>query len=176
MSDKSKRTRLQLCGGDKRLCIGYIDSTGHVTQIGTFSNSNANVHKETEARISRQIRAISSHVWILRCLCSFLCVSCFIQKLLKCVFNRCLCSSAAGGASMAEEPLVTAGSNFPLDYRQEQDVTCSRRDSHGCFVNPWTTWQFPSYSTIARLFLTEKNNSNVPSAKEVNTHTHSSEM
>uniref|UniRef100_A0A673MIU7 N-acyl-phosphatidylethanolamine-hydrolyzing phospholipase D n=1 Tax=Sinocyclocheilus rhinocerous TaxID=307959 RepID=A0A673MIU7_9TELE len=81
--------------------------------------------------------------------------------------RRCLCSSAAGGASMAEEPLVTAGNNFPLDYRQEQDVTCSRRDSHGCFVNPWTTWQFPSYSTIARLFLTEKNNSNVPSAKEV---------
>uniref|UniRef100_A0A673MIV2 N-acyl phosphatidylethanolamine phospholipase D n=1 Tax=Sinocyclocheilus rhinocerous TaxID=307959 RepID=A0A673MIV2_9TELE len=81
--------------------------------------------------------------------------------------HRCLCSSAAGGASMAEEPLVTAGNNFPLDYRQEQDVTCSRRDSHGCFVNPWTTWQFPSYSTIARLFLTEKNNSNVPSAKEV---------
>ncbi|KAI2665353.1 N-acyl-phosphatidylethanolamine-hydrolyzing phospholipase D [Labeo rohita] len=75
--------------------------------------------------------------------------------------------SAAGGVSMAEEPLVTAGNNFLLDYRQEPDVTCSRRDSDGRFVNPWTTWQFPSYSTIARLFLTEKNNSNVPSAKEV---------
>ncbi|XP_050963789.1 N-acyl-phosphatidylethanolamine-hydrolyzing phospholipase D isoform X1 [Labeo rohita] len=81
--------------------------------------------------------------------------------------HRCLCSSAAGGVSMAEEPLVTAGNNFLLDYRQEPDVTCSRRDSDGRFVNPWTTWQFPSYSTIARLFLTEKNNSNVPSAKEV---------
>uniref|UniRef100_A0A671SKF0 N-acyl-phosphatidylethanolamine-hydrolyzing phospholipase D n=1 Tax=Sinocyclocheilus anshuiensis TaxID=1608454 RepID=A0A671SKF0_9TELE len=73
----------------------------------------------------------------------------------------------AGGASMAEEPLVTTGNNFPLDYRHEQDGTCSRRDSHGRFVNPWTTWQFPSYSTIARLFFTEKNNTNVPSAKEV---------
>jgi len=69
---------------------------------------------------------------------------------------------------MAEKPLVTAGNNFPLDYRGEQGVSCSRRDSRGCFVNPWTTWQFPSLGTIARLFLMEKNNSNVPSVKEVN--------
>lgn len=81
--------------------------------------------------------------------------------------HRCLCSSAADRAFMAEKPLVTAGNNFLLDYRGEQDVSCSRRDSRGCFVNPWTTWQFPSYSTIARLFLMEKNNSNVPSVKEV---------
>ncbi|XDV25144.1 hypothetical protein PO909_029112 [Leuciscus waleckii] len=80
--------------------------------------------------------------------------------------HRCLCSSAADRTSMAEKPLVTAGNNFLLDYRGEQDVSCSRRDSRGCFVNPWTTWQFPSYSTIARLFLMEKNNSNVPSVKE----------
>ncbi|XP_056311576.1 N-acyl-phosphatidylethanolamine-hydrolyzing phospholipase D isoform X2 [Danio aesculapii] len=80
--------------------------------------------------------------------------------------HRCLCSSAAGGVSMAEQPLVSASSSIPLDYRQEADVTCSRRDSHGRFVNPWSTWHFPSYTTVARLFLTEKNNSNVPSAKE----------
>ncbi|XP_039524200.1 N-acyl-phosphatidylethanolamine-hydrolyzing phospholipase D isoform X1 [Pimephales promelas] len=81
--------------------------------------------------------------------------------------HRCLCSSAADRTSMAEKPLVTAGNNFPLDYRGEQGVSCSRRDSRGCFVNPWTTWQFPSLGTIARLFLMEKNNSNVPSVKEV---------
>ncbi len=136
-----------------------------------FSNSNANVLKETEVYADKWEynyqpcvnRGVFSGVfcWTVVCLC------------VSCVFNRCLCSSVAGrGASMAEEPLVTAGNNFPLDYRQEQDVTCSRRDSRGCFVNPWTTWQFPSYSTMARLFLTEKNNSNVPSAKEVHTHTH----
>lgn len=56
-----------------------------------------------------------------------------------------------------------------LDYRQE-GVTCSKQDSLGRFMNPWPTWQFPSYSTMFRLFLMEKNNSSVPSAKEVNTH------
>lgn len=56
--------------------------------------------------------------------------------------------------------------NDLLDYRQE-GVTCSKRDSQGRFVNPWPTWQFPSYSTMFRLFLMEKNNSNVPSAIEV---------
>lgn len=80
--------------------------------------------------------------------------------------HRCLCSSAAGVVSMAEQPLVSARSSVPLDYRQEADVTCSRRDAHGRFMNPWSTWHFPSYSTVARLFLTEKNNSNVPSTKE----------
>lgn len=83
---------------------------------------------------------------------------------------------------MAEGPLVCEDSkldgghtvspdqkNDPLDYRQKGDVMCSKRDSRGRFVNPWPTWQFPSYSTILRLFLMEKNNSNVPSAKEVST-------
>ncbi|XP_076862653.1 N-acyl-phosphatidylethanolamine-hydrolyzing phospholipase D [Brachyhypopomus gauderio] len=47
-----------------------------------------------------------------------------------------------------------------------KEVTHSRRDSRGRFVNPWPTWQFPSYSTILRLFLMEKNHSNVPGSKE----------
>ncbi|KAK1789460.1 hypothetical protein P4O66_015374 [Electrophorus voltai] len=51
------------------------------------------------------------------------------------------------------------------DYRNKE-VTHSRQDSHGRFVNPWPTWQFPSYFTIMHLFLMEKNNSNVPSSKE----------
>ncbi|TRY65834.1 hypothetical protein DNTS_018009 [Danionella cerebrum] len=76
--------------------------------------------------------------------------------------RRCFCSSAAGKVSMAE--------GIQLDYRQETDVTCSRQDSRGRFVNPWSTWHFPSYSTVARLFLTEKNNRNVPSAKELLDH------
>lgn len=87
-------------------------------------------------------------------------------RLAELTHRRCLCSSAAGGVSMAEQPLVGASSSIPLDYRQEADVTCSRRDSHGRFVNPWSTWHFPSYTTVARLFLTEKNNSKIPSAKE----------
>lgn len=113
------------------------------------------------------------------------CVHCFIVNcvcvVLTC-FNRCLCSAAEGRKPMAEGPLVCEESkldgghtvspdqkNDPLDYRQKGDVMCSKRDSQGRFVNPWPTWQFPSYSTILRLFLMEKNNSNVPSAKEVST-------
>lgn len=100
--------------------------------------------------------------------------------------KRCLCSSAADRKPMAEGPLIceeneldggqtitpmteNSGSkqiNDALDYRQVGDVTRSQQDSNGRFVNPWKTWQFPSYGTICRLFLMEKNNSNVPSAKE----------
>ncbi|XP_051547417.1 N-acyl-phosphatidylethanolamine-hydrolyzing phospholipase D-like isoform X2 [Myxocyprinus asiaticus] len=104
------------------------------------------------------------------------------------ITGRCLCSSAAGGEKMAEGPVFTEASeaegghsispdpvgnssspqrNFLLDYTQQEGVTCSKQDSHGCFVNPWATWQFPSYSTIMRLFLMEKNHSNIPSTKEV---------
>ncbi|XP_066524519.1 N-acyl-phosphatidylethanolamine-hydrolyzing phospholipase D [Hoplias malabaricus] len=54
-----------------------------------------------------------------------------------------------------------------LNYRHEEEVTHSVRDSKGRFVNPWPTWQFPSYATVMRLFLMEKNFSNVPSSKEV---------
>lgn len=77
-----------------------------------------------------------------------------------------------GGNTVSPEPEMSGSSqiNDPLDYRQAGDVTRSQQDSRGRFVNPWTTWQFPSYSTICRLFLMEKNNSNVPSAKEVNTY------
>ncbi|XP_077450154.1 N-acyl-phosphatidylethanolamine-hydrolyzing phospholipase D isoform X2 [Stigmatopora argus] len=57
--------------------------------------------------------------------------------------------------------------SFRLDYRMEEEVTRSRRDEYGRFTNPWPTWQFPSYSTLLRFFLLEKNNSNVPTCKEV---------
>ncbi|XP_030625876.1 N-acyl-phosphatidylethanolamine-hydrolyzing phospholipase D isoform X2 [Chanos chanos] len=50
-----------------------------------------------------------------------------------------------------------------LDHHLDKEVTHSQRDRHGRFINPWPTWDFPSYATILRLFLTEKNNSNVPS-------------
>nr|XP_055045790.1 N-acyl-phosphatidylethanolamine-hydrolyzing phospholipase D isoform X1 [Misgurnus anguillicaudatus] len=100
--------------------------------------------------------------------------------------KRCLCSSAADRKPMAEGPLICEEKeldggqttspepekscynqiNDSLDYRQVGDVTRSQQDSRGRFVNPWKTWQFPSYGTICRLFLMEKNNSNVPSAKE----------
>ncbi|KAL2102473.1 hypothetical protein ACEWY4_001641 [Coilia grayii] len=57
--------------------------------------------------------------------------------------------------------------SFRLDYRHEEDVTHSQRDARGRFINPWPTWNFPSYATILRLFITEKNHSNVPSSKEI---------
>uniref|UniRef100_A0A8B9GUY4 N-acyl phosphatidylethanolamine phospholipase D n=1 Tax=Astyanax mexicanus TaxID=7994 RepID=A0A8B9GUY4_ASTMX len=56
--------------------------------------------------------------------------------------------------------------SFHLNYRHEEEVTHSSRDSSGRFINPWPTWQFPSYTTVLRLFLTEKNHSNVPSSKQ----------
>ncbi|XP_055761061.1 N-acyl-phosphatidylethanolamine-hydrolyzing phospholipase D-like isoform X1 [Salvelinus fontinalis] len=57
--------------------------------------------------------------------------------------------------------------SFRLDYRLEEEVTGSSRDKHGRFTNPWPTWKFPSWSTLLRFFLLEKNHSNVPSSKEV---------
>ncbi|XP_062374481.1 N-acyl-phosphatidylethanolamine-hydrolyzing phospholipase D isoform X1 [Sardina pilchardus] len=57
--------------------------------------------------------------------------------------------------------------SFRLDYRLEEEVTRSQKDAGGRFINPWPTWNFPSYVTLLRLFLMEKNHSNVPSNKEV---------
>ncbi|XP_036812451.1 N-acyl-phosphatidylethanolamine-hydrolyzing phospholipase D isoform X1 [Oncorhynchus mykiss] len=57
--------------------------------------------------------------------------------------------------------------SFRLDYRLEEEVTGSSRDKHGRFTNPWSTWKFPSWSTLLRFFLLEKDHSNVPSSKEV---------
>lgn len=86
----------------------------------------------------------------------------------------CEDSKLDGGHTVSPPDLEICDSgetNNPLDYRQKGDVTCSKQDSQGRFVNPWSTWQFPSYSTTLRLFLMEKNNSNIPSAKEVTLHT-----
>ncbi|KAI4879065.1 hypothetical protein NFI96_014965, partial [Prochilodus magdalenae] len=77
--------------------------------------------------------------------------------------------SDPGETSPTEEPGKSSPRrSFRLNYRHEEEVTHSRRDSSGRFVNPWPTWQFPSYATVMRLFLMEKNHSNVPSSKEVN--------
>ncbi|XP_061107508.1 N-acyl-phosphatidylethanolamine-hydrolyzing phospholipase D [Conger conger] len=57
--------------------------------------------------------------------------------------------------------------SFRLDYRLEEDVTKSKRDKHGRFINPWSTWKFPSYGTLFRFFLLDKDHSQVPSSKEV---------
>ncbi|XP_054656534.1 N-acyl-phosphatidylethanolamine-hydrolyzing phospholipase D isoform X1 [Dunckerocampus dactyliophorus] len=56
--------------------------------------------------------------------------------------------------------------SFRLDYRIEEDVTKSCRDKHGRFTNPWPTWCFPSYSTLLRFLLLDKNHSNIPTSKE----------
>uniref|UniRef100_A0A673A0R0 N-acyl phosphatidylethanolamine phospholipase D n=1 Tax=Sphaeramia orbicularis TaxID=375764 RepID=A0A673A0R0_9TELE len=57
--------------------------------------------------------------------------------------------------------------SFRLDYRLEEEVTKSCRDKHGRWTNPWPTWRFPSYSTLLRFLLLDKNHSNVPTTKEV---------
>ncbi|XP_056133067.1 N-acyl-phosphatidylethanolamine-hydrolyzing phospholipase D [Lampris incognitus] len=56
--------------------------------------------------------------------------------------------------------------SFRLDYRLEEEVTKSCQDKHGRWTNPWSTWKFPSYSTLLRFFFLEKNHSNVPTSKE----------
>ncbi|KAL4640740.1 N-acyl-phosphatidylethanolamine-hydrolyzing phospholipase D-like [Arapaima gigas] len=68
-----------------------------------------------------------------------------------------------------EQDLVEEGekSYLPCNIFQLENVTRSRKDRHGCFVNPWPTWRFPSYPTFIRSFLLEKNNSSIPSSKEV---------
>ncbi|XP_041833736.1 N-acyl-phosphatidylethanolamine-hydrolyzing phospholipase D isoform X2 [Melanotaenia boesemani] len=57
--------------------------------------------------------------------------------------------------------------SFRLDYRLEEEVTKSCRDKQGRWTNPWPTWMFPSYSTVLRFLLLEKNHSNVPTSREV---------
>lgn len=49
----------------------------------------------------------------------------------------------------------------------QEEVTKSCRDKHDRWTNPWPTWQFPSYATLLRFLLLDKNHSNVPSSKEV---------
>ncbi|KAK0138276.1 N-acyl-phosphatidylethanolamine-hydrolyzing phospholipase D [Merluccius polli] len=61
----------------------------------------------------------------------------------------------------------SSGKSYRLDYRLEEEVTKSCRDRHGCWTNPWPTWKFPSHSTLLRFLLWDKDNSNVPTSKEV---------
>ncbi|XP_030411949.1 N-acyl-phosphatidylethanolamine-hydrolyzing phospholipase D [Gopherus evgoodei] len=60
----------------------------------------------------------------------------------------------------------TSRKSFRLDYRLEEDVTKSKRDKDGKFVNPWPTWKSPSLPNILKWALVEKNNSNIPSSKQ----------
>ncbi|XP_029901688.1 N-acyl-phosphatidylethanolamine-hydrolyzing phospholipase D isoform X2 [Myripristis murdjan] len=76
---------------------------------------------------------------------------------------------AEGGEADPQTPRKSSSSrkSFRLDYRLEEDVTKSCRDNHGRWTNPWPTWRFPSYSTLLRFLLLDKNHSNVPTSKEV---------
>ncbi|XP_076015023.1 N-acyl-phosphatidylethanolamine-hydrolyzing phospholipase D isoform X2 [Genypterus blacodes] len=79
---------------------------------------------------------------------------------------------AEGGGEEAEPPPQTSRrtsssrKSFRLDYRLEEEVTKSCRDKHGRWTNPWSTWKFPSYSTLLRFMLWDKNHSKVPTCKE----------
>ncbi|XP_051911475.1 N-acyl-phosphatidylethanolamine-hydrolyzing phospholipase D isoform X1 [Hippocampus zosterae] len=70
------------------------------------------------------------------------------------------------GASRRSSSSRSSRKSFRLDYRMEEEVTRSCRDKHGRFTNPWPTWRFPSYSTLLRFLLLDKNHSNVPTSKE----------
>lgn len=63
----------------------------------------------------------------------------------------------------------TSRKSFRLDYRLEEDVTKSKRGKDGRFVNPWPTWKSPTFPNVLKWSLMEKNNSNVPCSKQVNT-------
>ncbi|XP_041113404.1 N-acyl-phosphatidylethanolamine-hydrolyzing phospholipase D-like isoform X2 [Polyodon spathula] len=56
--------------------------------------------------------------------------------------------------------------SFRLDYRLEEDVTKSKKDKHGHFVNPWPTWHSPTLYNVLKWQFTEKDHSKVPSSKE----------
>ncbi|XP_066489214.1 N-acyl-phosphatidylethanolamine-hydrolyzing phospholipase D [Tiliqua scincoides] len=60
----------------------------------------------------------------------------------------------------------TSRKSFRLDYRLEEDVTKSKKGKDGRFVNPWPTWKAPSYPNVLKWYLTEKDNSKVPSSKQ----------
>ncbi|KAF3859171.1 hypothetical protein F7725_021570 [Dissostichus mawsoni] len=71
----------------------------------------------------------------------------------------------AGGEVDPQTPRKSSSSrssrkSFRLDYRLEEEVTKSCRDKNGRWTNPWPTWRFPSYTTLLRFLLLDKNHSN----------------
>lgn len=75
----------------------------------------------------------------------------------------------SGRGSRGSDSSRTSRKSFRLDYRLEEDVTKSKRGKDGKFVNPWPTWKSPTLPNILKWSLMEKNNSNVPCSKQVNT-------
>ncbi|KAF0029709.1 hypothetical protein F2P81_018814 [Scophthalmus maximus] len=78
---------------------------------------------------------------------------------------------AEGGVVDPRPPRKSSSSrssrkSFRLDYRLEEEVTKSCRDKYGRWINPWSTWRFPSHSMLLRFLLFDKNHSNVPTNKE----------
>ncbi|XP_041636637.1 N-acyl-phosphatidylethanolamine-hydrolyzing phospholipase D isoform X1 [Cheilinus undulatus] len=87
------------------------------------------------------------------------------------VEDGCVLRGAEGGEVDPQTPRKSSSTrssrkSFRLDYRLEEEVTKSCRDKHGRWMNPWPTWRFPSYATLLRFLLLDKNHSNVPSSKE----------
>ncbi|XP_029471325.1 N-acyl-phosphatidylethanolamine-hydrolyzing phospholipase D isoform X2 [Rhinatrema bivittatum] len=69
-------------------------------------------------------------------------------------------------SSRGSESSRSSRKSFRLDYRLEEDVTKSKKEKDGRFVNPWPTWKPPVLKNILKWAFTEKNNSNIPSSKE----------
>uniref|UniRef100_A0A674NXG7 N-acyl-phosphatidylethanolamine-hydrolyzing phospholipase D n=1 Tax=Takifugu rubripes TaxID=31033 RepID=A0A674NXG7_TAKRU len=89
-----------------------------------------------------------------------------------CIFgspNVSMLRGAEGGGRDPQTQRKSSSSrkSFRLDYRLEEEVTKSCQDKHSCWTNPWPTWRFPSYTTLLRFLLLDKDHSNVPSSKEI---------
>uniref|UniRef100_A0A8C5QI60 N-acyl-phosphatidylethanolamine-hydrolyzing phospholipase D n=1 Tax=Leptobrachium leishanense TaxID=445787 RepID=A0A8C5QI60_9ANUR len=69
-------------------------------------------------------------------------------------------------SSRSSDSSRSSRKSFKLDVRLEEDVTKSRRDKNGRFINPWPTWKAPVLRNVLKWTMTEKDHSNVPSSKE----------
>ncbi|KAM8972107.1 N-acyl-phosphatidylethanolamine-hydrolyzing phospholipase D [Pelodytes ibericus] len=69
-------------------------------------------------------------------------------------------------SSRSSDSSRSSRKSFKLDVRLEEDVTKSKKDKNGRFVNPWPTWKTPTFRSALRWAVSEKNNSSVPSSKE----------
>ncbi|XP_032076642.1 N-acyl-phosphatidylethanolamine-hydrolyzing phospholipase D [Thamnophis elegans] len=57
--------------------------------------------------------------------------------------------------------------SFHLDGRLEEDVTKSKKDKDGRFMNPWPTWEPATFTNFLKWIFIEKDNSQVPCSKQI---------
>ncbi|XP_053320236.1 N-acyl-phosphatidylethanolamine-hydrolyzing phospholipase D [Spea bombifrons] len=70
-------------------------------------------------------------------------------------------------SSRSSDSSRSSRKSFKLDARLEEDVTKSVRGTNGRFINPWQTWKSPTLRHVLKWSITEKDNSSVPTTKEL---------